>query len=97
MEGAHPRLNLTGLRGSIWAMSYKTVEVELENGRVHATGAETLPDKAHALLTILSPQAVKTGAPAKSLGKAMRELEVTGRGEFTDLSTNARHMDDFGR
>jgi hypothetical protein len=78
-------------------MSYKTVEVELENGRVHAAGAETLPDKAHALLTILSPQPVRSEAPAKSLGKAMRDLEVMGRGDFTDLSTNPRHMDDFGK
>jgi len=78
-------------------MSYKTVEVELENGRVHAAGAETLPDKAHALLTILSPQTVKSDGPAKSLGDAMRALGVTGRGGFTDLSTNPRHMDDFGR
>jgi hypothetical protein len=78
-------------------MSYKTVEVELENGRVRPAGAETLPDKAHALLTILSPQAVKSEAPARSLGKAMRDLGVMGRGEFTDLSTNPRHMDDFGK
>jgi hypothetical protein len=78
-------------------MSYKTVEVELENGRVRAAGAEILPDKAHALLTILSPQGVESEAPAKSLGKAMRELGVVGRGEFTDLSTNPRHMDDFGK
>lgn len=78
-------------------MSYKTVEVELENGRVHPTGVETLPNKAHALLTILSPQTIKSDAPAKSLGDAMRELGVTGRGVFTDLSTNPRHMDDFGK
>jgi hypothetical protein len=78
-------------------MSYKTVEVELENGRVHAAGSETLPNKAHALLTILSPQPLKSDAPAKSLGKAMRELGVMGRGDFTDLSTNPRHMDDFGK
>jgi hypothetical protein len=78
-------------------MSHKTVEVELENGRVHPAGAETLPDKANALLTILSPQAVKPEAPAKSLGEAMRELGVMGRGEFTDLSTHPRHMDDFGK
>ncbi len=86
-----------GLEGSILAMSYKTVEVELENGRVRAAGAETLPETAHALLTILSPQPVKPEAPTKSLGQAMRELEVMGRGEFTDLSTNPRHMDDFGK
>jgi hypothetical protein len=94
---AHPRLILADLKGIILGMSYKTVEVELENGRVHAAGAETLPDKAHALLTILSPQAVKPEASAKSLGKAMRELAVLGQGEFTDLSTNPRHMDDFGK
>jgi hypothetical protein len=69
-------------------MSFKTVEVELENGRVRPPGAETLPDKAHALLTILSPHADKPKGPAKSLGQAMRELGVTDRGEFTDLSTN---------
>jgi len=79
------------------AVSYKTVEVELEHGRVHAAGAETLPDKARALLTILSPEAAKSEASAKSLGQAMRELEVMGRGEFTDLSTDSRHMDDFGK
>jgi hypothetical protein len=71
-------------------MNYKTVEVELENGRVHAAGAETLPDKAHALLTILSSHVVKSEAPSKSLGEAMRELGIMRRGEFTDLSTNPR-------
>ncbi|HEX3800697.1 MAG TPA: hypothetical protein VH413_18530 [Verrucomicrobiae bacterium] len=34
-------------------MSYKTVEVELENGTVRPSGAEILPSKAHALLTLL--------------------------------------------
>jgi hypothetical protein len=97
LQFARPRLILADLKGILSAMSYKTVEVELVNGRVHPAGAETLPDKAHALLTILSPQAVKPDEPAKSLGQAMRELAVVGRGEFTDLSTNPRHMDDFGK
>jgi hypothetical protein len=79
-QRAHPCLILEDLEGNALAMGYKTVEVELENGRVHAAGAETLPDKAHALLTILSPQAVKSEAPTKSLGKAMRELGVVGEG-----------------
>ena len=96
-KNAHRRLILTDLKGIICTMSYKTLEVELENGRVHPAGAETLPDKAHALWTILSPQAVKPEEPAKSLGQAMRALGVMGRGEFTDLSTNPRHMDDFGK
>ena len=78
-------------------MSYKTVEVELASGRVRVVGAESLPEKALALLTILSPQPVKSEARAKSLGDAMRELDVTGRGKFTDLSTNPRHLDDFGK
>ena len=78
-------------------MSYKTVEVELENGRVHPAAAEILPDKAYALLTILSPQSVQSEPPTRSLGQAMRDLGVAGRGEFTDLSTNPRHMDDFGK
>jgi hypothetical protein len=34
-------------------MSYKTVEVDLENGHVTAQGREALPAKARALLTIL--------------------------------------------
>jgi hypothetical protein len=92
-----PHLILKGGKGKIKPMSYKTVEVELENGRVHPAGAETLPNKARALLTILSPQNAKLETPGKSLGKAMRDLGVMGRGEFTDLSTNPRHMDDFGR
>jgi hypothetical protein len=90
-------LILTDLTGNILDMSYKTVEVELENGRVHAAGAETLPNKAHALLIILSPQVVNPDLPAKSMGKAMRELGVMGRGDFTDLSANPRRMDDFGK
>jgi hypothetical protein len=34
-------------------MNYRTVEVELEHGRVRARNAEALPPKASALLTIL--------------------------------------------
>ena len=34
-------------------MNYQTVEVELENGHVRPSGSETLPPKAHALLTLL--------------------------------------------
>ena len=80
------------------AMSYQTLAVELENGRVHPSGADTLPAKAHALLTILSPAASEVAnGTTRTLGDALRELEVQGRGVFTDLSTNRRHMDDFGK
>ena len=43
-------------------MSYKTVEVEVDNGRVRPQGLETLPLKARGLLTILPP--VTEHAPA---------------------------------
>jgi hypothetical protein len=78
-------------------MSYQTLEVELDHGRVRPHKAETLPVKAQALLTILSPQASAPPASRRSLGDALRELGVQGRGQFTDLSTNPWHLDDFGK
>jgi hypothetical protein len=78
-------------------MSYQTLEVELEDGRVQVAGAEKLPAKATALLTILSAVPAAAAKPARSLAEAMRELDVHGRGEFTDLSTNKRHLDDLGQ
>ena len=79
-------------------MSYQTVEVELENGRVQPCGAEALPARAHALLTILEGRPGQpAAAPARTLGQAMRELGVQGRGDFGDLSTNKAHLDDFGK
>ena len=36
-------------------MSYRTLEVEIDHGRVSAKGPEALPEKASGLLTILSP------------------------------------------
>ena len=54
-----------------------------------------MPAKATALLTILSAAPADEAKPARSLAEALRELKVEGRGEFTDLSTNKRHMDDF--
>ncbi len=80
------------------SMSYKTVEVELENGRVRPSGAEALPDKAHALLTILGPAAAE---PAETEGPSLADLAKDfcgiGDGTHTDLSYNKAHMDDFGR
>jgi hypothetical protein len=79
-------------------MSYKTLEVELENGVVHPAGSETLPAKAHALLTILT----SAGAPAAeatpgSLADLVQDFYGIGNGAHTDLSTNKQHMDDFGK
>ena len=83
--------------GMLGCMSYQTLEVELENGQVRPSGAESLPPKAHALLTILRPAAAEPTKPARSLGEALRELQVEGKGLFADLSTNKRHLDDLGK
>jgi hypothetical protein len=78
-------------------MSYQMLEVPLENGRVRPRGAESLPEKARALLTIVESMQVSPGNPARTMGDALRELDVMGRGEYTDLSTNKAHLDDLGR
>ena len=79
-------------------MSYKTLEVELENGRVRPNGAESLPPKARALLTILSPVAPE---PAETEGPSLADLMADsagiGKGQYTDLSCNKAHLDDLGR
>lgn len=79
-------------------MSYKTLEVELENGRVRPSGSEILPAKAHALLTILDPTSTTALEHANaSVGELTADLAGIGRGEYTDLSTNKAHLADFGR
>jgi hypothetical protein len=78
-------------------MSYKTLEVELDNGRVSPVGSETLPPKAHALLTILSPESASTPVRNGSLAELVSNLAGIGRGRHTDLSTNRSHLDDSGR
>jgi hypothetical protein len=77
-------------------MSYKTLEVELENGQVHPSGAETLPARAHALLTILTATG-KAEAANGTLAECVANLAGIGRGERADLSTNKAHLNDFGR
>jgi hypothetical protein len=76
-------------------MSYKTLEVELENGRVHPSGAEALPPKARALLTILDANGGVE--PKGCLADRVAGLAGIGRGDFADLSTNKSHLNDFGR
>ena len=56
-------------------MSYKTLEVELENGRVHPRGAETLPAKASALLTLLDSGAPVVAANCSELAERWAGLE----------------------
>jgi|GEM_PF-1921409 len=79
-------------------MSYQTLEVELENGRVAPCGQESLPPRAHALLTILGPAASETTDNAgPSIAELAGDLVGIGNGTHTDLSTNKAHLDDFGR
>ena len=84
--------------GTLRCLSYQTHEVELENRRVHPSGTETLPAKATALLTILTPASPATAnSPKGSLADRVRHLAGIGHGEYTDLSTNKARFDDFGR
>jgi len=53
-------------------MSYRTLEVEIDHGRVLSKGPEVLPEKASGLLTILNPQPLSRPRP---IGLA--------RGQFT--------------
>jgi len=78
-------------------MSYQTLEVDLENGRVRPRGAEALPAKARALLTIVEEEHETPEEPTRSLADALRGLKVMGRGKYTDLSTNKAHLDDLGQ
>ena len=77
-------------------MSYRTVEVELEDGRVRPHGTDTLPAKARALLTILTgSDFAETPAEGRRpmLAEVARHLAGIGEGKLTDLSTNPKHLD----
>lgn len=56
-------------------MSYKTLEVELENGRVRPCGSETLPATAHALLTLLDSGTSRTAQTCGELAERWSGLE----------------------
>jgi hypothetical protein len=79
-------------------MSYQTLEVDLENGRVRPRGTDALPAKARALLTIVEEEKPPADTePECSLAERVRRFEGIGRGEFTDLSTNKEHLHDMGQ
>ena len=44
-------------------MSYLTVEVEIDHGRISPKGAEILPEEAFGLLTILNPPPLSQPRP----------------------------------
>lgn len=80
-------------------MTYQTLEVELDHGRISSLTAEPLPEKARALLTILATPsaAVPPERAGQSLADLMADCCGIGNGTHTDLSTNKAHMDDFGK
>jgi hypothetical protein len=55
-------------------MSYKTVKVELDGGRVIPQGTEILPAKARALLTILQPNGDASSLPPAQSGAGLRHF-----------------------
>ena len=59
-------------------MSYLTVEVEIDHGRVQAKGAEALPEKATGLLTIFPSEAVNGTAlsPLQALELLQKHLHL---------------------
>ena len=68
-------------------MSYKTLEVELENGRVRPRGSETLPAKANALLTLLdssTPAAARTCAELADRWTELEKLPSQEANAFAD-------------
>jgi hypothetical protein len=56
-------------------MSYRTLEVELENGRVSPRGSETLPAKAHALLTLLDSKSGSVASDCCDLAERWASLD----------------------
>jgi hypothetical protein len=54
-------------------MSFVTVEVEIDHGRVSSKGAEVLPEKASGLLTILNPPPISRSRP---IGLAQGQFTV---------------------
>ena len=74
-------------------MSYKTVEVELENGRVHPRGSDTLPAKARALLTLLdssTPGSTRTCAELADRWATLEKLPLEEANAFADDIERAR-------
>lgn len=70
----------------------------LDHGQVRPHNVETLPAKARALLTILSPAAPEADGPAQpSIAELAGDLVGIGNGTHTDLSTNKAHIADLGR
>jgi hypothetical protein len=56
-------------------MTYNTVEVELEDGRVRTCGSEALPTKARALMTFLDSGSVAPARTGKELAERLSAIQ----------------------
>lgn len=56
-------------------MSYLTLEVEIDHGRVSPKGAEKLPDKGKGLLTVLESEKENTDVPKLTPLEAFHALQ----------------------
>jgi hypothetical protein len=77
-------------------MSYRTVEVELEHGRVRPRNAEALPPKANALLTILEPGRNGAEIPRKSGPAGLRRFLAEPDFRLTPQQFKASMESDLG-
>ena len=76
-------------------MSYRTVEVDLEHGRVRARNAEALPPKASALLTILEPGGNSGEVSGKSGPSGLRRFLAEPDFPLTPRQFKASMESDF--
>lgn len=73
-------------------MSYKTLEVELENGHVRPCGSEVLPANAHALLTLLdSTVPTATARTCGELARNWSEFNRLSADEASDFAADIEH------
>ncbi len=67
-------------------MSYRTVEVVLENGHVRSPASETLPAKSHALLTLLDGAALIPASTCSELAERWMALEMLSPDEANSFA-----------
>ena len=72
-------------------MSYQTLEVELENGRVHPRGSEILPAKAAALLTLLDSSAPAASRNCTEVADRWAGLEKLAPEEAKAFADDVEH------
>ena len=67
-------------------MSYRTVEVDLENGRVRPRTAESLPTRSRALLTLLDSSAPSIASTCEELANRWPQLAKLPMEEALDFA-----------